>query len=175
MKASERLLLSLFALLLLGGGALVMWDLYRDRRDALTDEREMLELEMVEIDALLEDREFWLERAAWLEENVPAFTSDDQVSNAVYQDAQAVDAQGVITSGIQLLDTAEVAEYVLARVSLTASGTVEDVFGWLHELQQPESFRSVRNVRISPDPEDEELIICEMELVRWYAKQNPTG
>ena len=152
-----------------------MYDLYRDRRDALSDEKDQLELQMVEIEALLEERDFWMQRSDWLGENVPPFTSEDQISNAIYQDAQAQDAPGVATSGIQLLDTAEVADYVQARVSLTATGTVEDVFGWLHELQRPDSFRSVKNIRITPDSEDEEFIICELELVRWYAKQNPTG
>ncbi|MCB1231830.1 MAG: hypothetical protein KDN19_16295 [Verrucomicrobiae bacterium] len=175
MKASERLLLSLFAVLLLGGGALVMWDIYRDRRDALTEEHERLELEMVEIDALLEDRDFWLERAEWLDRNLPVFTSERDMSDVIYQDAQAVDAVGVTTSGIQLLEASEGAGYVQARVSLTAKGTVEDVFGWLHELQQPDAFRSVKNIRVTPDPEDEELINCEFELVRWYAKPNATS
>ncbi len=170
MKSSERLLLSLFALLLLGGGALVMWDLYRDRRDALMDEHDRIELEMVEVEALLEDREFWTERAAWLGENLPVFTSRDQIDNAIYQDAQAVDAAGVTTSSIQLLDGEESPDYAQARVSANAQGTVEDVFTWLHELQQPASFRSVRNLKITPDPEDDSLIICELELVRWYAK-----
>ncbi|MCB1061341.1 MAG: hypothetical protein KDN20_00305 [Verrucomicrobiae bacterium] len=173
MKASEKLLLTLFAVLLLGGGALVMWDLYRDKRDALSDERDLLTLEMVEIEALLEERDLWMERADWLEENQPPYASRDQIDNAIFEDAQAVNADGVTTSAIQLLDAVETPHYVEASVSLTATGTVEDVFGWLHELQRPEEFRSIRRLEVGSDPEDDALIVCDLELSRWYANRKP--
>lgn len=173
MKASERLLLTLFAVLLLGGGALVMWNLYGDRRDALEIEKDGLILELVEIDDLLEERDLWLKRADWLEANQPPYASRDQIDNAIFEDAQAINAVGVTTSGIQLLDAVETPHYVEASVSLTAKGTVEDVFGWMHELQRPEEFRSIRRLTVSSDPEDDALIVCELELAHWYANRTP--
>ena len=59
MKASERLLLTAFLVLLLFGGAVILWDLYRDRKETLVTEQEQLELDLVEIEALMEDQEKW--------------------------------------------------------------------------------------------------------------------
>lgn len=169
MKASERLLLSAFLTLLLVGGAVILWDLYRDRKALLIDDRERMELELVEIEALMEDKATWTARAEMLAQTQPAFTSRADADNAIFADAQSGDAANVATSEIKLIEPVITPHYVQSGVTMRATGTVEDVFRWLHGLQTPETFRVVRSFKATPHPEENEQIECEIELLRWYA------
>lgn len=169
MKASERLLLTAFLVLLLFGGAVILWDLYRDRKETLVTEQEQLELDLVEIEALMEDQEKWTARAELLEQNQPKFTSRENVDNAIFADAQSGDGANVSVSEIKLVEPMSTPYYVQAGVNLKAEGTVEDVFRWLHHLQSPETFRVVRSFKANPHPDEDEKIQCEIELLRWYA------
>lgn len=168
MKASERFLLTSFLVLLLFGGAVILWDLYRDRKALLIDERESLELNLVEIEALLEDEAIWTQRAALLEEKQPRFTTREAIDNAIFEDARSGEDANVTTSEIKLIEPVATPQYVQAGVTLKAEGTVEDVFRWLHELQSPDTFRVVRSFKANPHPEEDETIQCDIELLRWY-------
>jgi hypothetical protein len=169
MKSSERLLLTSFLVLLLLGGAFILWDLYRDRKDLLVAERAQLELDLVEIETLLEDEEMWTARAAMLAESQPAFTTRADIDNAIFEDAQSGEAANVTTSEIKLIEAVTTPQYVQAGVTLKAEGTLEDVFRWLHQLQSPDTFRVVRRFKAVPHPEEDEEIQCDLELLRWYA------
>jgi hypothetical protein len=170
MKSSERLLLSLFLIVLLAGGGVVLWTLYRERRDAFTAEKQSLELSLVEVDALLEDESLWTDRATLLSTRQPRFTTREEIDNAIFEDARSGDDAGVVTTDVQLIEPVQTEHYAQAGVSLKAEGTVEDVFRWLHRLQSPETFRVVRSFKANPHPDENEKIVCEIELLRWYAR-----
>lgn len=169
MKASEkRLLFALLAMLLLGG-VVIASDFYFDRRDLLLNERRRLEEEWIVIETLFEEKELWEARAEWLDRSQPAFTSSEQVEQAIYQEALAKDAEGVTTSKQALMPTLTTPDFVQAGVSLNATGELSDVFRWLYELNRPEEFRVIRNLKVAPDKEAPEKIIAQFELLRWYA------
>ncbi len=169
MKASEkRLLIALLAMLLLGG-VVIASDFYFDRRDLLLSEKARLEEEWIVIETLFEEKDLWEARAEWLDASQPAFTSAEQIEQAIYQEALAKEAEGVTTSKQSLIPTITTADYVQAGVSLTASGELPDVFRWLYELNRPEDFHVVRNLKVAPDKEAPEKVIAQFELLRWYA------
>jgi acyl-CoA synthetase (AMP-forming)/AMP-acid ligase II len=169
MKASEkRLLFALLGIFFLGA-VVISSDFYFDKRDTLVAEAATLETEWVEIEALFEEKEIWEMRADWLTQQQPKFTSNEQIDQAIYQEALADKVPGVTTSKQTLLPTVTTPDYVQAGVSLSASGDLPSVFRWLHLLNRPESFRVIRNLKVQPDKEKPENVIATFELLRWYA------
>lgn len=169
MKPSEkRLLFALLGMLVLGG-VVIGSDYYFDQRDLLLSERANLETERVEIEALFEEKEIWEMRASWLESNQPEFTTNEQIEQAIFQEALAEKAEGVTTSKQTPLPTVSTPDYIQAGVALSASGELKSVFRWLYDLNRPEDFRVIRNLKVQPDKETPENIIATFELLRWYA------
>ena len=169
MKASEkRLLFALLGMLFLGA-VVIGSDYYFDQRDLLLNEKADLETEWVEIEALFEEKEIWETRATWPAEHQPAFTPTEQIDQAIYQEALAEKANGIVASKQTLLPTLTTPEYVQAGVSLSASGELADVFRWIYDLNRPEDFRVIRNLKVQPDKETPENVVATFELLRWYA------
>ena len=138
----------------------------------LLAEKSNLEIEWVEIETLFEEKDLWETRAAWLDQNQPKFTSNEEIDQAIFKEAEAEDVEGVTTSKLALLPTVSTRDYVQAGVSLTASGELGDVLRWIYDLNHPQDFRVIRNLKISPDKEAPEKVVAHLELLRWYA---PTG
>jgi len=169
MKTSEkRLLFALLGMLLLGA-VVVGSKFYLDKRDTLVAEQEGLDTEWVEIEALFEEREIWEMRATWLTQNQPEFTTTEQIDQAIYQEALADKVEGVTTSKQTLLPTATMPDYVQAGVSLSASGELGAIFRWIYDLNRPEGFHVIRNLKVVPDKEAPEDVIATFDLLRWYA------
>lgn len=169
MKASEkRLLIALLTMLLLGG-VVIASDFYFDRRDLLVNERARLEEEWIVIETLFEEKELWEARAAWLEQTQPPFVSAEAIEQDIYQQALAKEAEGVTTSRQSLMPTITTPDYVQAGVSLTAAGELSDVFRWLYDLNRPDEFRVIRNLKVAPDKENAGDVVAQFELLRWYA------
>lgn len=159
----------MFLLILVGGGSVILFDLYRRKAEAIEDRKEALDLELVEIEALLEERDLWLARDEWRRANQPVFESQEAADNQIFKEANAEGVSGVEVSGINLLEPVDSAYFEQAGVSMTATGTLEAVFEWIYNLQRPETFRVVRNIRVLPDPDDGRKVRCTLELLRWYA------
>ncbi|MDF1824040.1 MAG: hypothetical protein P1U68_05335 [Verrucomicrobiales bacterium] len=169
MKPGEkRLLMILLSLLILGAGVISV-DIYTDKRDELESEKQRLELEWVEIDALFEEKETWELRANWLKQNQPSFTSTEIASQQIFNDALAENRRGITTSKHTLLPIEETEVYIQAGVALTATGDLAAIFRWIYDITRPTSFRSVRNLTVRPDQEDPTQVVTQFELLRWYA------
>lgn len=168
MKASEkRLLFGLLAMLFLGA-AVIGSDFYFKKRDALLADKANLDNEWITIETLFEEKEIWEMRAEWLERHQPAFTSTEAIDQAIFKEALAAEVEGVDTSKQTLLPTVTSPYFTQAGVSLSASGDLASVFRWLHDLNRPENFRVIRNVKVGPDKDKAENIIAQFELLRWY-------
>ncbi len=169
MKANEKRLLAALLGMLLLGAAVIGSDYYFERRNLLLAEKTALENEWVVIETLFEEKEIWEVRSAWLAQNQPPFTTAEEVEQSIYQEALAKDVDGVSTSKQTLLPTLTTSDFVQAGVALTASGELKDVFRWLYDLNRPETFHVIRNLKVAPDKEAPEKILATFELLRWYA------
>jgi len=167
-KSEKQLLLALLGLVLLGAGV-VASDIYFDRRDELKAERENLDTEWLEIQITFEEKELWEMRANWLNQNQPAFTSNEQIAQSIFKEALAEDETGFTTSKQNLLPNDRTTDYIQAGVTLIAQGELPSVMRWAYNLTRPESFRVINNFKLTPDKEDEGKIVATMELLRWYA------
>jgi hypothetical protein len=151
------------------GAAVIGSDFYFDRRNLLLSERATLEEQWVVIETLFEEKDLWEARAEWLAQNQPEFTTSEKIDQDIYQEALAEKVSGVTTSKLSLLPTLTTPEYIQAGVSLSAAGELQDVFRWIYELNRPEGFRVIRNLKVQPDKEAPEKIIATFDLLRWYA------
>jgi len=172
MTRSERRLLTLFSATAVTGCALVAAHVYLAKREALILERDRLATEWIEIEALFEDREIWNTRATWIEINQPEFVSTEEIAQDIYDEALASGATGVTTENISLLDSETTPDYTQAGVRLVARGSLASVFHWLNELNRPEEFRAIRNIRVTPDSDNEGEIVCQFDLLRWYTPRD---
>jgi len=174
MKPSEKRLLLLLLGLAVVGGIVLSSGLYFEKCDELRADREALDEEWAYIEKLFEEKELWELRANWLAANQPKFTSSDKVANDIFEIAQAKGVEGVEASKQVLIpiDEEESLHYIEAGVSLQAKGALPDVLRWIYELSQPETFRVVRDLSLTPDKGDPESVIPKFDLLRWYDPKN---
>lgn len=154
---------------------MVSSDIYFDKRDEYRTKRDLLEGDWIEIEALFEEKEIWEMRANWLEQHQPTFASTQQIDEAIYQKVLAPDVTGIETTKKTLLPTEYTDFYTQAGVAVTAKGDLPSIFRWIYDLTPADSFRVVRNLKITPDKEAEENVIAQFELLRWYAPQDSAG
>ncbi|MFT5467494.1 MAG: hypothetical protein ACI8UO_002598 [Verrucomicrobiales bacterium] len=168
LKANEQRLLFAFLVTLF---LTVVWytrSFYVSHRESADELSYQLSLQEAEIEVLLEERDKWTQRSEWLEAFQPNYTSRGEVQNELFKEARADGVEGVETSGIELIEQVETPDYTQAGVSFDAKGTLVDVFTWLHTLQQPETFRVIRTLRVKPNKEDPGQVECYVELLKWY-------
>jgi len=175
MKDSEKKLLLFFVGAVLIAGVVILLQFYFQEKKTIESDGDKLALEVVEIDALMEERDLWLARGQWLDENQPKFTSEDQANIPLYRDAGAEGFEGVEIANRRAIAVEETEHFVQVGVDITAKGTLEDVFRWLHHLQHPESFRVVSNLQVQPEKDDDSKIVCKFTLLRWYAPNRNTA
>ncbi|MEM7010252.1 MAG: hypothetical protein AAF585_02110 [Verrucomicrobiota bacterium] len=166
-KREQRLFFG-FVLTLFLAACWYLWKFYSSHRDHAIEQAHQLNLREAEYEVLLEERDKWTQRSEWLAAYQPAFTSRADIDQAIADDMRASGFPGVETQFKRLIETHETPDYIQAGVEFAASGKLEDVFAWLHTLQRPENFRVIRSLRVLPDKDDPELVVCEIELLRWY-------
>lgn len=169
MKRSEKRLLAILLSLLVLGGLVLSFDIFREKRQELLAEQSRLEMEWVEIEALFEEKEIWELRAAWLEQNQPSFTSNEAISQAIFNDSMAENRRGIDITKQTLLPVETTDTYVQAGISVTASGELAAISRWIYDITRPASFRTIRNLAIRPNADDPGNITAQFELLRWYA------
>jgi len=60
---------------------------------------------------------------------------------------------------------------IAAGIVVEAKGGLEKVLRWLHELQRPEAFISVKGMTLKPDVEDSStILLTEARIQKWYRR-----
>lgn len=141
---------------------------FLNRQRALQSSIVQLQAQLAEGRALLEEKDLWGQRAAWLDEHQPSddvTTTDDDAKFYEFVESSAKsagleytrkDAGNLPASGplAEVFDSSQV------------KGKMESLVKWLNELQQPKAFRAVKQISIkSGEPPD---VIAEVEVARWY-------
>ncbi|MEM7014597.1 MAG: hypothetical protein AAF585_24310 [Verrucomicrobiota bacterium] len=171
MKQRERNLLFIFAGLLVLVSVLIFWDAFSVQRSKISQEIDILSMQLVEFEALVEDRDYWLARGDWLRSRQPQFPTNELAYEQLYQLATAGAPTGVQVN-VKLTEPVTTLHYYQAGVAVTAVGELEPIFTWFYDLQQPELFRVIRNLTVIPDKKDSRQVRCTFELLRWYSPPN---
>jgi hypothetical protein len=181
MKSSEKLLLGIFASLLLilvgGGGVLFAYRNYAE----ITDEVSQLGHQLETMRSQVASGEKWAARQAWIDENLPEFGARQEASTKLYEAVQAeAEKAGVSLLGREILEPTQalgpdglpldedeqVNAFDRAAVKITLNGVKEeDFYQWLHALQQPGSFIGITRLQITPNSKS---INAEVEFTQFY-------
>jgi hypothetical protein len=62
-----------------------------------------------------------------------------------------------------------------AKVQFKVTGVENSLYRWLGRLQQPDQFRAVTFLRLSPDAKDDTLIDCTVIVEQWYVPETGEG
>lgn len=168
MKKRERNLLYLLLLMLAAFGIVIVSDYYFDRKALLLAEKNRLENEWIRIQTLMEERETWEARADWLDQSQPAYEETEEIEDAIFARALNASQSGVETSDQVLLSTEFTPFYTQSGVSLKATGPLPDLFQWLYDLEKPEEFHVIRNLKVFPSQDEPGQLVAAFQLLRWY-------
>jgi hypothetical protein len=172
MNARElRLAIAFAAILVIGGGWLLFMQIGRWKKNI--EQREFaLSLKKVEADELLLQKDFWNTRSNWLSEKQPVFTSRKDADNTLY-DLIEVSAKkaGITLLSRQQEQPEDQPGVIAAGIVVEAKGGLEKMLRWLHELQRPEAFISVKGMTLKPDVEDSAtILLTEARIQKWYRR-----
>jgi hypothetical protein len=142
---------------------------FLNRQRQLQSNIAQLQIQGDEARSILADRDYWQDRAAWLDENQPVddiTTIEDDVKFTEFVETSARNA------GLEYTRRAggtlpPVGPYVEVYDASTVKGTMESLVKWLSELQDPRTFRAIKQLRIRSAPEPPG-VVCEIEVARWY-------
>jgi hypothetical protein len=181
MKQSEKLLLGIFATLLLilvgVGGVLFAYRNYAEIKDEVSQLGDQLE----NMRSQVASGEKWAARQAWIDENLPEFGARQEASTKLYEAVQAeAEKAGVSLLGREILEPTQALgpdglpldeeeqlnAFDRAAVKITLNGVKEEEFyQWLHALQQPGSFIGITRLQITPNSKS---INAEVEFTQFY-------
>ncbi|MBK8093326.1 MAG: hypothetical protein IPK32_15390 [Verrucomicrobiaceae bacterium] len=184
MKKSEKLLLGIFAALLLlmigGGGVLFAYRNYAEIKDEVSQLGDQLE----NMRSQVASGEKWAARQSWLDDNIPGFASRQEASakllEAVQKEAETASVsllgreilettQALGPDGLPLDEAEQLNAFDRAAVKVTLNGVKEeDFYRWLHALQKPKSFIGITRLQINPSSKS---INAEVEFTQFYRQQ----
>lgn len=170
MKASERRLIMILAVLAaLCGGAILSQSLLRKQRE-LERRAQALELKQMEANAMLAEADLWKARFDWMRSNQPPMTSDSQAQQALLDEMQEAAAKhNLVVQKKTLHDATHQSFYNEVGWTFVMQGELPDFFRWLHGMLSPDSFRMVSLLKIAPDAQDKDKIVFTVRLNRRHS------
>lgn len=185
MKKSEKVLLGVFAFLFIaiigGGGLMYAFNNYTSIRE----ENDTLRDRLADMNLAISQGADWAEKYGWLEEHCPNFTSRQEASAKLLEVITAeAEKRGVSIGGKEFIEAARVlgpdglpleenlGYFDKATVKITLAGIQEQAFfGWLHALQQPQSFLGITRMQINPSGTNK-TINAEVEFTQFYREKS---
>ena len=132
-----------------------------------------LTLERQNINVLLADRDYWRERQAWLNEHQPILENVGAAQGELIQSLQSVARdRGIIILDQTILEPVFQAQYQEISAKLKLTAPIEDMVGWLADIQAPERFAIVNQLQLSIDSrnrEEDPPAICTVQVGRMYS------
>lgn len=186
MKRSEKILLTLFAvlfLLIIGGGGLAMAVRHYL---AILEENEGLRDRVIEMNEAIAQGNEWQRKFDWLDKNVPGFASRQEASSHLLETIQKeAEKLNLTFADRQFLEPIrqvgqdglpqeeEGGYYDQASVRVTLSKVKEQsVFSWMHALQSTGRFVGITRLQITPAGEGKTINV-EAEVTQFYHEKAP--
>lgn len=173
LNSRERLLLTLcFLTIFLVVNGFVFRAVYKKLNGSKT-EMSALEGELMELQQLAGDAEFWQRRAQWVDENMPEpMVSVGRAQGELAEQLQQSLFERKITIERQtLLEPVSTEFYDEVAVNLRIEGDAVQVNEWLTTLQSPEAFQTIKNIELELDTRSkktEPQADCEVTIARWF-------
>jgi len=141
---------------------------FLDRRALLKANIGALEAQLLQDRAIIGQKNYWVERASWLDANMQAddlATVDDDnrfiefVESSAKKRGLAYTKKGggpVASDGLPYTEVFDAS---------TVKGDMKSLVGWLAELQQPKAFRAIKQLRVKSGEPPE--VVCDVEVALW--------
>jgi hypothetical protein len=125
---------------------LAMVELFRSKREQITDEME------------------------WLSQHEPQPAANQEVQTSLQQLAEReAKSNGLVIKNQKPLPTdTEGRHYHRAKHQITVSGTEESLYRWFESLNTPDLFRLASQIRLSPNQQDDTKIDCLATIEQWF-------
>jgi hypothetical protein len=115
--------------------------------------------------------EQYADQMQWLAEHEPKPSNGETVQSEL----QAFIDQQARMSGLEIkgkqdfLPTDNQGTYYhRAQIKITVSGAEQNLYRWLHTINEPTAFRSATQIRLSPNTQNETLIDCTAIISQWF-------
>lgn len=175
MKRSEKMLLSLFALVfvIIVGGGLASYGFKSYR--AVTSETDRLRTRLITMSQTVAQGSQWQQRAAWVDANIPKFASHEEASIKLIQtvEKEAQSAGLKITRKDPLPKRVEkegdaLGYFDQASVKLTFDNVGEkELFSWMHSLAELKAFVGITRMQLQPNPQGK-TVNCDLDVTQFY-------
>jgi len=168
----EKFLLTVFlaALLIVGGALAWKWlssDL-KTRRDLLARK----EAELVELRRWIGEKSIWENREGWMKAHPMPLYHKQRSEAEFVQTIQASLAKfGLQTVDQRIQETRESSVFVEVPVDLTLDATLEQLIRWLYDVQRPDNFRVISQIRLRSTG-DSAKIRAEISLFQIFTQEN---
>lgn len=168
MTASEQRLGIGFAAILLIGGAFVGLKQLQGWKHRVDVRSMTLDSRRAEAKELLETKDFWEERSAWLAEKQPLFTKRSDADLSLVDFIRDSAGKHDVTTQVQPTEPIERAGLTSANMQVSAKGEFKNVMRWLHSMQAPASFISISSLTLVPDEQDTSQVNVTMKIQKWF-------
>lgn len=167
------LLFGLAAFVLLNAYGVSWFRKYRDKleielRDA-QGEVEMADAANRKIDSVIEEMD-------WMADHAPKPRNGQLVATELEQYGTNQAKTHQLDAKPTFLPNDESGQHFhRAKVQFKVTGLENSLYRWLGRLQQPDQFRAVTFLRLSPDAKDDTLIDCTVIVEQWYVPESGEG
>jgi hypothetical protein len=110
----------------------------------------------------------------WLAQNEPPADDEETVKGKlqVYIDEQARTAGLTIKGKQRFLPTDTKGTYYhRAQIEIGVTGKDQDLYKWLHTINEPSAFRTATQILLKPNTQDDTLIDCTAVISQWFPAQ----
>lgn len=169
----EKILLIVFVSALLIAGTFLGWTrLSRDFAQRQTQIAKKDE-QIAELRRWLGDRTVWENRERWMQSHpLPPYQKQHSEADFIQTIQASLAKYGVQTVDQRMQETRDGAVFVEVPVDLTLDATLEQLVRWLYDVQSPEAFRVISQIRLRSTG-DSAKIRAEVSLYQIFAQANP--
>ncbi len=164
---------SLLSLLLLAGFLMFNFFLYSQFKQKKSTFETSLNTAKTQLQLALNiqaNSDQYSDEMQWLADHAPAPTDDQTVQGQLqaYIDQEARAAGLEIKGKQRFLPTDTKGTYYhRAQIEITVTGKEQDLYKWLHTINDPTTFRAATQILLRPNTDDK-LIDCTAIISQWF-------
>jgi hypothetical protein len=168
MNQSEKFLLGVLILVILGGAAYFGYSALSQKQRSLDLARASLKADQAEAEVDLQKEDLWKQRKAWIKDHEPAFGEEGDMQAQVLNFV----VKGARDNYLEVLEQNPGAVQhgpggVRVNVEIKIKGAMEGLCRWLAGLQKPESFYAVGLFSLKAD-QDQKSMVCTLQVARYF-------
>ncbi len=165
---SERFLLAMLGLVVVGGALFFGFKALKQRQEALNLELAALRTDKTVAEVELQQVPMWTRRARWISDHEPAMGDEGDARAQLL----AFAVKGARDHHLEVLDQS-VGDVqhgpggAKIDAAIKLKGSMEALCRWLAELQQPVNFYAVDSFSLTAD-QDQKSMVCTLKLARFF-------